>query len=434
MREQDSGAWLGSAAEPAYHGSTQSTDTDPDPEPPVQDSSRRLRLQELPNELLDHVIDFLETQCPSEVNWHQTPDPSLRQSSCHDFKHLSLTSHQFRASISPRLFTNIRADVSDLTLLLPFLTTNSLTRHITSAAIHIPPSWPSDEQHFVILPHITSPFAFTTIAFTSVPPTWWSTLLSTLPALSSLTILAPPRHLGALFGHDVPVADSWLFNMPYHALRLQRPAPPVLPSPPTGTATGTATKPAPHLPWPHLSLHESSFLKAYSQYEYFLRVPPSLLSPPPPKPYLFGHIRALTYVAIFPFYNHVDVLLASLASLPLLTSLTTRLAPHPESRIVEDEMEEAKGHIDVNDAWMEFETSYVLLGETVGRGRLEGLREYVCLDVEVEGVRVGLEEGLRGRLGEEWVYGGEGTGRWWRGVEDGEGDGEGEGGGREERG
>ena len=97
-------------------------------------------------------------------------------------------------------------------------------------------------------------------------------------------------------------------------------------------------------------------------------------------------------------------------------------------------MEEAKGHIDVNDAWMEFETSYVLLGETVGRGRLEGLREYVCLDVEVEGVRVGLEEGLRGRLGEEWVYGGEGTGRWWRGVEDGEGDGEGEGGGREEGG
>ena len=63
---------------------------------------------------------------------------------------------------------------------------------------------------------------------------------------------------------------------------------------------------------------------------------------------------------------------------------------------------------------MEFETSYVLIGETVGRERLPGLREYVCLDVEVEGVRVGLEEGLTGRLGDEWGYAGEGTGVWHR--------------------
>ena len=196
-------------------------------------------------------------------------------------------------------------------------------------------------------------------------------------------------------------------------------------------------------PWTHLAINESSSLKAYSQYEYFLRKTPSLLAsihrgPPPgvspgprqdplhsPFTSLLTNVTHFTYTAIFPFYNHVETVLHSVHKMPNLSHLTFKLCPEPESTIIADELEEAQGHIDVNDAWMEFDTAYTLITHAVVRltaieeaerkGGPDGMRlragkleEFRVDDVKMEGIRDSLEDVISQRLQEWWVYAGEG--------------------------
>jgi hypothetical protein len=73
--------------------------------PPAQ-----LRLEDLPNELLGHIIDYLDTDCPSEVNWNQRPDTTLTQSKTLDLKTVSRTSKHLRHLVLPRLFAHTRLD------------------------------------------------------------------------------------------------------------------------------------------------------------------------------------------------------------------------------------------------------------------------------------------------------------------------------------
>lgn len=203
-------------------------------------------------------------------------------------------------------------------------------------------------------------------------------------------------------------------------------------------------------PWTHLSINESSSLKAYSQYEYFLRKTPSLLaslhdqshrlfSHPSPFSLLLSNLRHFTYTAIFPFYNHVETILHSVRTMANLTHLAFKLCPEPESSVIDDELKLALGHIDVNDAWMEFDTAYTLIAHTViyltplgcsdgeeaqpvhdppgpesggthlsGHGKLE---EFRVDDVKMEGIRQNLEEVLSQRLQMWWAYMGGGI---WR--------------------
>lgn len=226
--------------------------------------------------------------------------------------------------------------------------------------------------------------------------------------------------------------------MPYHALRLRQERPTL------SLAIGNASQC--HLftarPWTRLAINESSSLKAYSQYEYFLRKTPSLLaslrhyrfhqdqpffSTLSPFTTLLNNLTHFTYTAIFPFYNHIEIILHSVRAMPNLTHLAFKLCPEPESTIVDDELKLALGHIDVNDAWMEFDTAYNLIAHTViyltpimprngkvglAHGRLE---EFRVDDIRMEGIRESLEVVLSQRLQEWWGYAGDGV---WRRKED----------------
>lgn len=133
-----------------------------------------------------------------------------------------------------------------------------------------------------------------------------------------------------------------------------------------------------------------------------------------PQPYscLLSNLTHFTYTAIFPFYNHVDTILKSVRLMPRLTHFTTKVCPEPESSVVEDELALALGHIDLNDAWMEFDTVYTLVAHTVIYLGLEGvLEEFRVDDVKMEGIRENLEEVLSQRLQEWWNYAGAGV---WR--------------------
>lgn len=109
--------------------------------------------------------------------------------------------------------------------------------------------------------------------------------------------------------------------------------------------------------------------------------------------------------------------------MPNLTHLAFKLCPEPDSTVVDDELNLALGHIDVNDAWMEFDTAYTRIANTViyltaivpsdgkvglAHGKLKELR---VDDIKMEGIRDNLEEVLSQRLREWWDYVGEGV---WR--------------------
>ena len=162
------------------------------------------------------------------------------------------------------------------------------------------------------------------------------------------------------------------------------------------------------------SINEGSSLKAYSQYEYFLRRTPSLMSAlnltrSTDADAMFVNLSHFAYTAIFPFYNHVDEVLKSVRKMKNLKSFATKLCPEPDSNVVEDELADALGHIDINDAWMEFDTAYTLVAHTVIFLTVEGvLEEFHVDDVKMEGIRENLEQVVSARLQEWWVYGGNG--------------------------
>jgi hypothetical protein len=128
---------------------------------------------------------------------------------------------------------------------------------------------------------------------------------------------------------------------------------------------------------------------------------------------MFAELEEFSFSAIFPFYNHVDEILKSVRKMKKLRILRTKLCPEPNSTVLNDEIEAAGGHIDVNDPWTEFDTAYNLIAHTVLFLAVEGrLQEFHVDDTKMEGIRESLETSIMQRLQERWVY--RGNGFWIR--------------------
>ena len=164
------------------------TETGQKPAPPNQ-----LRLTDLPNELINHIIDHLDTECPSEVNWNKRPDTTLTHSTTVDLKTISRTSTHLRHLVLPRLFAHARLEPTQSTPFLTFVERNKLANHIISLVAHLPGPC------------------------THLYPAWWSRLLTIIP-LTTFTILCPPYVFAELAHISLVNTDSWVFNMPYHTV------------------------------------------------------------------------------------------------------------------------------------------------------------------------------------------------------------------------
>jgi len=156
--------------------------------------------------------------------------------------------------------------------------------------------------------------------------------------------------------------DSWAFDIPYQLLELRQ-------SPEAARQHVSYNKLPSVLtarPWHSLRVNEGSNLSAYSSYEYFLKKPPSIMAnmgsqfaplhvPNPPNPALqiLEGLTEFSFIAIFPFYNHVDDILKCVRRMKSLETLFMKLCPEPESTILEDEMKAANYHLDLNDPWAE---------------------------------------------------------------------------------
>ena len=411
-------------------------------------------LNQLPSELLEQLLEYLDRVPPSETILDNPPSSDYIHQKDQRLKNLSLCSKRLRGLCFDKLFKHVRLEVSDSAEFLLFILRNKAIATIDTVTAY---SLLGAEQGGAGM------------------NTWWQNVCSTIP-IKRLNIICTPRRLATLLDAPINEVDHWIFTMPYHIIRFEQDHPSL-------EARQMAFTLASHVddselckigfpsnssiltiqPWNSFTIHEGSSLKAYSQYEYFLRCPPSLLPPfnrpgahritirnAPYTTYVSGtrtypvsrmnldespatplkhssfllHLRSFTYCAIFPFYNHIDEILKTIDLMISLETLTVQLAPHPSSPVIDDEIAATRNHIDINDAWMEFDTSYTLIAHYVKRmgsmanhsnqERLgHSLTRFVSRDVQVEGIRDALEKTVNkilggGIKGEGWLYLGNG--------------------------
>jgi hypothetical protein len=185
-------------------------------------------------------------------------------------------------------------------------------------------------------------------------------------------------------------------------------------------------------PWTSVLVNEGSSLKVYTTWEHWLRSTPSPINAVRNSPHsaeLLHNLRHFSIVSIFPIYRHFAKVLEFIKQMHRLQSLFVKLIPEPDSTVLSDEIEEAKGHMDVNDPWTELNSNYDYLApvclylserkedETneAGLARLGELRELRVDDVKITGVKDTIESLFTGafesRPDLHWGYVGDGV---WR--------------------
>lgn len=183
---------------------------------------------------------------------------------------------------------------------------------------------------------------------------------------SRVVLVAPPTTMSLLTDSRMGTNEAWAFAMPLHYLEFSNPR-----SLDAGPNTPGHRPKSPSSPyrlclhnfrsWTHLSYNEGSSVPAYAQYEYFNKTPPRVLY------YILlwmtkelSHsnatgLESFKLVSIFPFARHVRYTLDPLTKMKELKHLELKLAPDPDSNILDDWR---MGKADRKDCWREFNSAY----------------------------------------------------------------------------
>jgi hypothetical protein len=357
---------------------------------PSQDSP----FESLPNELLDEIIAGLATSPPSISKLHQPPTARIARCDTRDLKNLSLTSSRLREVVIPRLFAHVSFDLQDVDEFLAFVHAWNLSPYVTSIVVKGRHS-PNNRED----------------------PFWWRRVLSQLQPLR-ITVLAPPTFIGAMMGTQIMDGHSWAFQVPFQIVQVERDVQDA------GTISKLQLEKASSLleagVWSSLLFNESSSLKAYNHYEYFLFQVPSLFSkwgsvasikPRRERLSLSHSLSTLTsfrYTAVFPFYNHVKLVLNVVELMTNLRSLSVQLAPCENDKATEIEQ---RGSMDPSDPWMELATGYSLIAHAVRDLGVRGcLMTFSTSDYALDALRPELS-GILGDILDNsgWVHDNRGT-------------------------
>lgn len=349
-------------------------------------------LELLPNELLDEVIFFLGLSFPppSADRLHQPPNAQITKGDqC--LKKLSLVNSHFTKLVRPHLFSHSCFDIGDATRYLSFIAESDLVRYVTSIVIK------GDYGY----------------EYSKI----WRLLFSIVTP-RRLTLVAPPSVIGQMLNMQVNKEHIWAFEIPFQVVYLECEQ-----SKAKKTSPESIWSPLDALPWSSFLFNESSSLKAYNHYEYFLYKVPSIFHNfyqwVPAKPLAersrllssLANLTSLTYVAVFPFYNHVQLVLDALDYMTNLRSLKIQMSPSGNDRVIELEQ---RGSMDPSDPWMELATGYSVIAQAVkNHGRAGCLEMFTACDYEMEAVRGEIETVISHVLVDEpWTHDGRGT--WTR--------------------
>ncbi|KAL2813138.1 hypothetical protein BJX63DRAFT_421433 [Aspergillus granulosus] len=360
-------------------------------------STVALSLQSLPNELLDEIILLLSTPPPSSYRLHRPPSLNITKSGNRDLKNLSLTCSRLLDLVRPRLVSHTYLELRDLDKYLAFVSSD-LYRYVISVVVN--GDAVSDD-------------------YEGFGPLWWQRLLQSVRPLR-FTIIAPPSFIKGMLGMQIPEEHGWAFEIQLQLLQLECEGR----APTSAPAPALQVKEQPNLldflPWSCMLFNESSSLKAYNHYEYFLYQVPSLFhrwsssasaQSSLKQPHLsltLENLTSFTYVAVFPFYNHVQLVLDAVELMTNLRSLSMQLGPSRDDRVTELEQ---RGSMDPSDPWMELATGYSLIAHAVrDLGRTSCLSVFTACDYEVEAVRTELDVILGDILHDSpWTHNGYGT-------------------------
>ncbi|PYI10427.1 hypothetical protein BO78DRAFT_394178 [Aspergillus sclerotiicarbonarius CBS 121057] len=366
-------------------------------------SLSRSPLDTLPNELLDQIISNLSSSPPSLAEVHKPPCMRLTTSRTRDLKNLSRTSFRLLELVRPQLFAHACFNIKDVADFLSFISRLSLGRYVMSIVAKGMDSADNREDPF-----------------------WWRQVLDCLDPLR-ITVIAPPPFLAVMLDTQIMDGHSWAFEVPFQILQLQqksRVCDPALAL--TKQSAGLLETRA----WSSFDFNESSSLRAYNHYEYFLFQVPSLFnkwgtvastrpfSERLPLSRSFRSLKLFRYTAVFPFYNHVKLLLDAVELMTNLRSFSIQLAPSPTDKTTELEQ---RGSMDPSDPWMEITTGYSLVAHTVrNMGNTASLVKFHTSDYDFEGLRLELSPILSDVLdNREWVHDGHCT---WIKVSSNDGD------------
>ncbi|OJI85302.1 hypothetical protein ASPTUDRAFT_54948 [Aspergillus tubingensis CBS 134.48] len=362
-------------------------------------------LESLPNELLDQIISELSASPPSQSRVHKPPCMRITTSRTRDLKNLARTSSRLLELVRPHLFAHACFDIKDVADFVSFITSLDLGRYVIS----------------IVAKGMDSPDH-------REDPYWWRPVLDSLDPLR-IIVIAPPPFLAAMLDTRIMDGHSWAFEVPFQVLQLEqnsRVCKPPLPSETKQSVSLLETR-----VWSSFAFNESSSLRAYNHYEYFMFQVPSLFNKwgTVASTQLFSErldlsrsLKSFTsfkYTAVFPFYNHVKLVLDAIELMTNLRSLSIQLAPSPNDKITEMEQ---RGSMDPSDPWMEIATGYSLIAHTVRKmGALDSLVEFRTPDYEFDALRSELSTILGDVLDSSgWVHDGRGT--WTKVPSNGEDD------------
>jgi hypothetical protein len=352
-------------------------------------------LERLPNELLDQITSYLDIDPPSCAGIYQEPDQNITFSKNKSLKYLSQSCTRFATFVRPLLFVHTRMVLpGEPSQFCSFVQKWDQARYIKSITILV-----TDEH----LPR-------------GVLCGWINQLFGCIDPLR-FTILAPPKFIGEALEDTIDERHGWAFGIEHQIIQLEQNSyGNVAAHQPNKSENILRTR-----PWTSFFFNEGSSLKAYNHYEYFLSQVPSVLGQWGKEFTLMNHslnhkqfflgLESLTYVAVFPFYNHVEAVCIAMQLLPRLRVVTVQLAPDEDNHATELEQ---RGSMDPNDPWMELESSYSVIGFKIQTQ--SSVEEFRTRDLHIEAVRPQLTRSLGEQL-HRWTHDGQGG---WRRPSNGE--------------
>ena len=386
-------------------------------------------IQSLPNELLAHILGYLDAPSYFEPRLRDDPDKLVpeagklpEEAPGKDLKNASLVCRLWRRSVLPLLFRYVAWSFSSLAKpaaadpeaaaaseieieFLAFLHSEGLARTVESLTIIINHARTNVDSPDVLRWGVVG-------GSLDLYHTWdnnwfWHALFQHLDPLR-ITLIAHPSVLAALLSRTIDLTSAWLFKSELHILSLSRPSgssqpadASTIPIPsglPSQSPHHSALFPYSHpcdlfsiRKWTSILINEGSSISAYATYEYFHHVTPSTChflfnqSDPSFSPFLEGTLTSLSYIAIFPLSDHVISSLLTVLP-PSVHYLYVQILPRNQDVLGDGGM---PASADASDPWLEhtdicFHITRSLLVPQGTPGRYDDVRVFETGDADSE--------------------------------------------------
>jgi hypothetical protein len=399
-------------------------------------------MQNLPNELVTHILSFLDSEADLQHRIYQDPAKLSRPVSSGTnttLKNASLVCRLWRTSLIKPLFRHVvwsfwrfykpvAQDIASEIEVLSFLRRNNLSSTVESFTILVDLPRGSgqnryaDDQFWGVLPSEAhqpeTPMSWNLLwsvldnergsehtetrsdedrARTHWDNNWlWHTIFDVIDPLR-ITLVSSIDILASLLSRTVDLSSYWAFNSTYYVLSLSRPSrsagqkkgSDLLPSQLSGLRNRIPCDLFHIRDWTSLLVNEGSFAPVYSTYEFFhysaaTLLPAILDAADPSFNVICENLKSLSYIATFPLSHHISDFL--IPHCPPVEHLYVQLMP--KNRDFWESSSLAR--VNLSDLWLECDTSYALLVrqmlEQVPQQGWQRLRVFETGDTPAEGV------------------------------------------------